>query len=242
VRGQFTSEDPVFLGNPSQQNLQDPQSLNAYSYAEDSPVVKKDPNGKQVWEEVLGGVLIGSVIAEEAAPTIESIESEMAPTLSESTEATQASGSFYGLPSPESFQESIGWPSSEPSEFTSIPWKVNTPLLTAGSISSLLLWALYDFYDPIQQEYGDTRSLTGSTQNLMTQPLVSNYAQSYSQVFEQNVQEIQNSTTLQSRSSAVSSVNASSDSTSNQSKLWVTPSGAVVTWGGQLVAGPVNNK
>jgi hypothetical protein len=32
-RGQFLSEDPVFRGDPKQQNLQDPQSLNSYSYA-----------------------------------------------------------------------------------------------------------------------------------------------------------------------------------------------------------------
>ena len=51
AQGQFLSEDPVFLGNPSQQNLQDPQSLNSYSYANDNPIVKSDPNGLQV----LGG-------------------------------------------------------------------------------------------------------------------------------------------------------------------------------------------
>jgi RHS repeat-associated protein len=45
ARGQFLSEDPVFLGDPSQQNLQDPQSLNVYSYAENNPVTRKDPNG-----------------------------------------------------------------------------------------------------------------------------------------------------------------------------------------------------
>jgi RHS repeat-associated protein len=44
-QGQFLSEDPVFLGNPSQQNLQDPQSLNSYSYAENNPLTKKDPTG-----------------------------------------------------------------------------------------------------------------------------------------------------------------------------------------------------
>jgi RHS repeat-associated protein len=41
-RGQFTSEDPLFWGK---QNLTDPQSLNAYSYAQDNPVTKKDPTG-----------------------------------------------------------------------------------------------------------------------------------------------------------------------------------------------------
>jgi RHS repeat-associated protein len=45
-QGQFTSQDPVFLGDPKQQDLQDPQSLNAYSYSEDNPITKSDPNGK----------------------------------------------------------------------------------------------------------------------------------------------------------------------------------------------------
>jgi RHS repeat-associated protein len=46
AQGQFISEDPVFLGAPSQQNLQDPQSLDAYSYSEDNPIVKSDPSGR----------------------------------------------------------------------------------------------------------------------------------------------------------------------------------------------------
>jgi RHS repeat-associated protein len=41
-RGQFLSEDPVFWGK---QNLTDPQSLGAYSYAEDNPVSREDPSG-----------------------------------------------------------------------------------------------------------------------------------------------------------------------------------------------------
>jgi RHS repeat-associated protein len=45
-RGQFISEDPVFLGDPSQQNLRDPQSLNSYAYANDNPITKSDPTGK----------------------------------------------------------------------------------------------------------------------------------------------------------------------------------------------------
>jgi len=44
TQGQFISEDPIFLG--SRQNLTDPQSLNAYSYSEDNPIIKEDPLGK----------------------------------------------------------------------------------------------------------------------------------------------------------------------------------------------------
>ena len=44
TRGQFISEDPVFW--ETQQNLSDPQSLNSYSYANDNPINKSDPNGR----------------------------------------------------------------------------------------------------------------------------------------------------------------------------------------------------
>jgi RHS repeat-associated protein len=45
-RGQFISEDSVFLGDPKQQVLIDPQTLNSYSYANDNPITKSDPTGK----------------------------------------------------------------------------------------------------------------------------------------------------------------------------------------------------
>jgi RHS repeat-associated protein len=46
AQGQFTSQDPVFLGTPSQQTLKGPQSLNSYSYANDNPIITKDPSGR----------------------------------------------------------------------------------------------------------------------------------------------------------------------------------------------------
>ena len=38
----------MFLGDPKSQSLNDPQSLNSYSYANDNPIVKSDPNGKSI--------------------------------------------------------------------------------------------------------------------------------------------------------------------------------------------------
>jgi RHS repeat-associated protein len=43
-QGQFITQDPIFWN--TQQNIQDPQSLNSYSYSEDNPIVKSDPSGK----------------------------------------------------------------------------------------------------------------------------------------------------------------------------------------------------
>jgi RHS repeat-associated protein len=49
-KGEFLSEDPVFLGDPRQQVLTDPQSLNSYSYASDNPIAKSDPTGKCIYD------------------------------------------------------------------------------------------------------------------------------------------------------------------------------------------------
>ena len=46
--------------------------------------------------------------------------------------------------------------------------------------------------------------------------------------------------TIQSRVNAVNSYNSSTGASSPQGQLWVTPSGAVVTWGGQLISGPIS--
>src|SRR6267154_6725836 len=43
-KGEFLSEDPVFWS--AQQNLADPQSLNSYSYANDNPINRSDPDGR----------------------------------------------------------------------------------------------------------------------------------------------------------------------------------------------------
>jgi len=67
-RGEFLSEDPVFiaLGNPVQLQqlgqsneaalLTNPQSLNAYGYAEDNPITNKDPNGR--YGEISGSLVL----------------------------------------------------------------------------------------------------------------------------------------------------------------------------------------
>jgi RHS repeat-associated protein len=46
AQGQFISQDPVFWGDPKQQNLRDPQTFNTYSYSQDNPIIKSDPNGR----------------------------------------------------------------------------------------------------------------------------------------------------------------------------------------------------
>jgi RHS repeat-associated protein len=62
TQGQFISQDPIFLGNPSQQNISSPQSLNAYSYAEDNPIVGSDPTGRVAGWDDAAGFLVGGGI------------------------------------------------------------------------------------------------------------------------------------------------------------------------------------
>src|SRR3989338_8370539 len=44
--GKFLSQDPVFWENPASQNLENPQSLNSYSYALNNPINESDPSGE----------------------------------------------------------------------------------------------------------------------------------------------------------------------------------------------------
>jgi RHS repeat-associated protein len=60
-RGQFLSQDPVFLGNPLDQDLRNPQSLNSYSYANYNQITSKDPDGKQA--AVLASAAYAVVVA-----------------------------------------------------------------------------------------------------------------------------------------------------------------------------------
>ena len=59
AQGQFISQDPVFVAGPLGQNLEDPQSLNAYSYSEDNPITKEDPTGKLTNAQI--SAILGSI-------------------------------------------------------------------------------------------------------------------------------------------------------------------------------------
>src|SRR5450755_3226987 len=61
-RGQFISEDPVFLGDPRQQVLTDPQSLNSFSYANDNPITKSDLTGRAVGIDDAAGFVVGGFV------------------------------------------------------------------------------------------------------------------------------------------------------------------------------------
>jgi len=61
-KGEFLSEDPTFLGDPAQQTLSDPQSLNSYSYANDNPIRLSDPSGKDAALVAPLAVAVGAIL------------------------------------------------------------------------------------------------------------------------------------------------------------------------------------
>ncbi len=85
-QGHFISQDPVFLGNPTSQSLSDPQSLNAYSYSEDNPIIKSDPNGRQDAGEVILGMVALDLFVEGGEDYTPSV-AEQAALFDESTQA-----------------------------------------------------------------------------------------------------------------------------------------------------------
>src|SRR3989338_1878841 len=58
--GRWISQDPASRDNP-EKFLQNPQALNTYSYSENNPIIKRDPNGEFVPQAVALGALYGGV-------------------------------------------------------------------------------------------------------------------------------------------------------------------------------------
>jgi RHS repeat-associated protein len=243
-RGQFISEDPVFwemgLTKDGKAALANPQAQNSYAYANDNPITRKDPTGRGI-EDIIGEAAIsvsemGDRFIDEAVSEVESYGK--AGSNGQATE--EAAPNFFRIPSPETLQASLGL--QEPIETAPITWRVNTPLIFSGSLSAALLWLIGDQRETYRDFVGDIQPFKGLASYSAGSATNKNTPIIYSPQFNQSVQAIQNGTTVQARASAVNNFNAATGAAAPQSKLWVTPSGAVVTWGGQVVSGPVSNQ
>jgi len=238
----------VFLGPPSQQNLQDPQSLNSYSYSEDNPIVKEDPTGKY-WDISFSGTcscggpeLPGPSGAIGIQIDSHEVVGYIAPGIGWGYGGKPLGVSYTPGDIPDDGGTAtvgtdagpLGWSSDvQPGgNFTGPTTNYSLGLGVDVYIRKPLSVTLIGGEPPVGV------SLV-STSNFSTPNYVSNQFSSYSNPGLS----FQNLNTVQSRTTAVSSFNSSSGASSPQSQLWVTPNGAVVNWGGSVIsAAPSSNK
>jgi RHS repeat-associated protein len=222
-RGQFISQDPVFLGDPRQKVLTVPQSLNSYSYANDNPITKSDPNGRlgalaaapflleggEVASGPIGWGALGLTALISGAYLLRSRGGDM-------LQATQmVSGQGYD-PDPRP-------PLNRP------PGRWGGLLLT-GAGTGFALWGLNEIASPYldQANFATHYSMAlqyGAWANPSTGVTVNNV------LYTQNVQYSQ-----QTQKASYSGPTAAGTNPQYASKTYVLPNGAISDWGGTIVA------
>lgn len=257
-RGQFMSQDPVFINmgvDPrTRLVLQDPQLANAYSYARNNPLILTDDNGEFVsvpwiansqWAQESataaynqGGVwrfamdhpyTTSALVAVGTYPALASGGTGAAalrmatwPGVSAAFAAKQGFAAIvYGTLTANStlavpgFVDTLSrFDPKNPSSVFSAAWAVGTG--PAASAAGGYIGAFADAY-----QFG---GLLGNTLGSAANNLFSNSIQT-------------RTSTANQFNSAIGSGSGGGSTPSNNS-LWVTPSGAVVNWGGNLVSPP----
>jgi RHS repeat-associated protein len=272
AQGQFTSEDPTFLDGPSQQNLQDPQSMNAYSYSEDDPIIKEDPNGKCPWYLIPIATALGAAggLTEQGltdvatnyishgtdvqdytwSPAKDYLYSAGAGAalgfaLSGGAALELGAGSIAAIAGGGTVASDVVRDKYIDQEAIN-PWEVAADGLISAGTAGLI---------------GSTPGVPGALPNLFTDAFYTG-SHTANEALQTGVSTLSagfasaifnNASTIQSRQNAVSSYNAAiggvssgggggGGSSPNTNSLWVTPSGAVVNWGGQLISGPTSSR
>jgi RHS repeat-associated protein len=237
-RGQFLSQDPAFLalGNPdqleqlSQQSqqryLSDPQQMNSYSYANDNPITKKDPSGLlSPWEPILlGGEVVEQVqyyfnLGKYAQMSPEERAAE-APKMN--FESVTSIAGLIAFNTPPGVAIMLG-------HFTLQGLDYACSFTTCGPVGSVGMTPVH-----IQQlVYSSASQRTGTSGQTSYMPTFS----TFNNLFSSSIQTRQVAANSINSSAGLSGSGTASSPPSNNS-VWVTPSGAVVTFGGQLVAPP----
>ena len=260
-RGQFLSQDPIFWQIGNQAILADPQAMNSYSYAGNNPIVNKDPEGlwykefltgQQSWSSFYGEVgeaagylgqsssgwnfamnhpyTTGALVAAgtypavaTAGPLSTAYSLVTAQGVSASFAAQHAfAAAVYGtlvvdttLNAPNFVSTLSQFDPRNPSSYFSAIWALGSgPGATAagGYIGAVA--------DAVQ--FG---GLLGRTLGSAASNLFSNSVQT-------------RTSTVSQFNSSIGSGSGGSGGTPSNDSLWVTPSGAVVNWGGNLVSPP----
>jgi RHS repeat-associated protein len=259
ARGQFVSQDPVFweigLTNDGKKALLNPQVVNAYGYSADNPITSKDPNGRC---PICALALIGAgggIAGQYGFDVYNNIQ----------TNGFGASDFYSNLSSPQTYlTRGIQGAAVAMTGGAAGGFGIAAQMGIVGAASGAT-GALGNAYlgDPVtlQSVTSDTLfggltfglqkiipSVPGRLPNFGTDAFFfgQHTQQSALQLsygaFSSYVSAVVGSagSTQQSRSAAVQSINTSSGASSPQSQLWVTPSGAVVTWGGNVIVGPTS--
>jgi len=235
VRGQFVGQDPVFweigLTEEGKSVISNPQLQNSYSYGRGNPIVNRDPTGRCAWDacvielSVTSPVWVPYVIAGGTLVVGWLIAAQ------KFTESVQPYDSVYREAMLR--RNSVNWGNGDGDNKGVPEWLKTAGKVIGGLTIAIKLYQTYNGIEDEEVESGEVypRSASGVDRNinrLIHGPL------------DQNARNIFNPVvTLQSRRQSVQDYNSGAGNSSPQSRLWVTPSGAVVTWGGELISGPV---
>jgi RHS repeat-associated protein len=237
AQGQFISQDPSFLavGDPkllkqvtgldNQAFLADPQLANSYSYGRDNPITIKDPQGN-----------FGFIVA--ALPYIYAAYT-----------AGQLGVDYYDYRNMNVTYANYTSPGQKAETQLKLGFDFGTFLLGRGfdraglQVTAIGLDTMLsgkDAFDTRKDNplYNFSVRGAGSSVSLPTMNFGGsnyNYGSVISNVFSSSIQSRMNAT--RAFNSSLGGSGSGGSAPSNNS-LWVTPSGAVVTFGGQLVAPP----
>jgi hypothetical protein len=253
VRGQFLSEDPVFLNvsntnitgvpayaltgltalfgsTPSSQALYlaSPQAMNAYSYSSDNPISYKDPDGKQL-VPIIFAAIAAYGYAQTAIDAYDAYITDYKYSNQFSKPEKMQSAANFGV---DLFTMGV---SSGAKKIGMEACGVSLDVI--GTASGVL-----QTLDGIKRKDQSIQvTMPGTSGNNLNLPRFTGggYSNPSFYSFNSNVY----SSSPQTRYNAVQTYNTSSGASSNESKLWVTPSGAVITWGdGVVVAAPSSKR
>jgi RHS repeat-associated protein len=230
TRGQFISEDPIFLAIGDQNKLQrlgltqqallaDPQLQNSYSWGRDNPITQNDPTGLYPGEwffrgiDTLGNALffgntVPNAIIKSPGETPQQTSSDRAQLYLDGS--MYLAGVYAGSMSPPGVALNVGglvlMGTDKYCETSRCANFEGAQYIPAGAI-----------LDSIPKPHFGTSANKSSTA----------YQNSFG------------GSTLQQRQATVSAYNTTASG--NQDKLWVTPNGAIVTWTGDVKAPAIVN-
>ncbi len=265
TQSQFLTEDPVFWG---QQNLGDPQSFNTYSYAEGNPITGSDPSGlyslmqvaqgQATWGQYWGDVNQGAMIMGQnpgwnfamnhpyTTGALTALGTYPAVVAGGEISAAYGMATFPGVSASFSAQQGFAglvYSALAVDTTLGVPGFVNTlrgfsprkPSSYFSAVTALTFGPVSAGVGGYPGAFSDAYQFAGLLNNTLGSAAINLFSNS-----------------VQTRSSAANSFNSSlgasgkvsagGASVPNSNSVWMTPTGAAVTFGGKLVSPPPSGK